>query len=221
MSLQTSASHASTPLLISHLLSPSRRHIFLNAGLPWQWGYCFGHITKAASQYKAWTRRLEARIGSTGGVPTRVGSPMSFYKLLYQYFQYIWEKGPIGNWSHHVGLILELCSKYEIISWYIAKGYVLQYFWSSRDSSTLCFNILQYLVLLQPYVQWRPLCPIYAKICQYPKISLLLALLKQYVDKNQIYVILWKILTFMKFCGDYYESMKEKKNSLAINHGKF
>ena len=27
-----------------------------------------------------------------------------------------WEKGPIGNWSHYVGFILELCSKYEIIS---------------------------------------------------------------------------------------------------------
>ena len=41
-------------------------------------------------------------------------------------WEHIWEKGPIG--------------------------YVLQYFWSSRDSSTLCFNILRYLVLLQSYV---------------------------------------------------------------------
>ena len=99
-------------------------------------------------------------------------------------WEHIWEKGPIGNWSHYVGFILELCSKYEIISWHVAKGYVLQCFWSSRDSSTLCFNILQYLVLLQPYVQNRPLCTIYAKICQYPKITLLLALIKRYLDKN-------------------------------------
>ena len=99
-------------------------------------------------------------------------------------WEHIWEKGPIGNWSHYVGFILELCSKYEIISWHVAKGYVLQCFWSSRDSSTLCFNILRYLVLLQSYVQYRPLCPIYAQICQYPKITLLLALIKRYVDKN-------------------------------------
>ena len=31
-------------------------------------------------------------------------------------WEHIWEKGPIGNWSHHVGFILELCSKYEITS---------------------------------------------------------------------------------------------------------
>ena len=78
------------------------------------------------------------------------------------------------------------------ISWHVAKGYVLQCFWSSRDSSTLCFNILRCLVLLQPYVKYRPLCPIDAKIYQYPKISLLLALIKKYVDKNQIYML---------FCG--------------------
>ena len=30
-------------------------------------------------------------------------------------------------------------------------------------------EVLGYLVLLQPYVQYRPLCPIYAKICQYKK----------------------------------------------------
>ena len=107
-------------------------------------------------------------------------------------WEHIWEKVPIGNWSHHVGFILELCSKYEIISWHVAKGYVLQCFWSSRDSSTLCFNILRYLGLLQPYVQYGPLCPIYVKICQYPKISLLLAFIKKYVDEKQIYML---------FCG--------------------
>ena len=31
-------------------------------------------------------------------------------------WEHIWEKGPIGNCSHYVGFILELCSKYEIIS---------------------------------------------------------------------------------------------------------
>ena len=92
---------------------------------------------------------------------------------------------------NHIGFILELYSKYEIISRHVAKGYVLQCFSSSRDSSTLCFNILRYLVISQPYVQYRPLCPIYAKICQYPKISLLLALIKRYVDKNQIYMIFY------------------------------
>ena len=131
------------------------------------------------------------------------------YSRLYMYnvldiWEHIWEKVPIGNWSHHVGFILELCSKYEIISWHIAKGYILQCFWSSRDSSTLCFNILRYLVLLQPYVQYRLLCPIYGKICQYPEISLLLAFIKKYVDKKQIYKlfygkfdfheILWRLL---------------------------
>ena len=66
-------------------------------------------------------------------------------------------------------------------------------FSESSDSTTLCFNILRYLVLLQPYVQYRPLC-IYAKICRYPKISLLLALIKKYVDKKQIYML---------FCGKF------------------
>ena len=81
----------------------------------------------------------------------------------------------------------------------------------SRDSSTLCFNILRYLVLLQPYVQYRPLCPIYAKSCQYPKISLLLALIKKYVEKKpNLYAILWKMLTFIKFCGDYYDIYENK-----------
>ena len=47
-------------------------------------------------------------------------------------------------------------------------------------------------------------------LCQYPKISLLLALIKKYVDKKQIYVILCKILTFMKFCGDYYDIYENK-----------
>ena len=68
------------------------------------------------------------------------------------------------------------------------------YYNVSKDFFTLCFNILRYLVLLQPYVQYRPLCPIYAKKCQYPKISLLLALVKKYVDKNQI---------DMLFCGKF------------------
>ena len=50
--------------------------------------------------------------------------------------------------------------------------------------------------------------PIYAKICQYPKTSLLLALLKKYVDNNQticyfvenfdFHEILWRLLYFMK-----------------------
>ena len=66
--------------------------------------------------------------------------------------EHIWEKVPIGNWSHHVGFILELCSRYEINIWHVGKGYVLQCFWSSRDSSTLCFNILWYLVLLQHFI---------------------------------------------------------------------
>ena len=137
-------------------------------------------------------------------------------------WEHIWEKGHIGNWSHHVGFILELCSNYEIISWHVATGYVLHCFWSSRDSSTLCFKILRYLVLLQPYVQYRPLCPIYVKICQHPKISLLLALIKKYADKNQIYML---------FCGQFSLSWnfveitmifrKIKEFSLAMHHGKF
>ena len=122
-------------------------------------------------------------------------------------WEHIWEKGPIGNWSHIVGFIFELCSKYEIFSWHVATGYVLQCFWSSRDFSTLCFNILPYLVLLQPYVQYSPLCPIYAKICQYPKISLLLALIKKYVGKTKFifyfvekiyfHEILWRLLWYL------------------------
>ena len=44
------------------------------------------------------------------------------------------------------------------------------------------------------------------KICQYPKISLLVALIKKYVDKKQIYMLFCvKFLTFMKFCGDYFD----------------
>ena len=137
-------------------------------------------------------------------------------------WEHIWEKGPIGNWSHHVGCILELCSKYEIISWHLATGYVLQCFWSSSDYSTLCFNILPYLVLLQPYEQYRPLCPIYAKICQYPKISLLFALIKKYVDKNQIYMLFcrkfWISWNFVEITMTF---MKIKWFSLAMHHGKF
>ena len=63
-----------------------------------------------------------------------------------------------------------------------------------------------------------PLCPIYAKICQYPKNSLLLALVKKYVDKNQI---------DMLFCGKFGLSwnfveitvifMKMKTISLAMH----
>ena len=48
-------------------------------------------------------------------------------------------------------------------------------------------------------------------ICQYPQISLLLALIKKYVDKNQIYGNLWKILTFMKFYGDNYDIYENKR----------
>ena len=137
-------------------------------------------------------------------------------------WEHIWEKGPIGNWSHHVDFILELCSKYETISWHVVKGYVLQCFWSSRDSSTLCFNILRHLVLLQPYVQYRPLCPIHAKICQYPKISLLLALIKKYVDKNKINMLFfgkfWLSWNFVEITMIF---MKIKEFSLAMHHGKF
>ena len=94
-------------------------------------------------------------------------------------------KGPYWQLITLCWLYFGVMFKYEIISWHVATGYVLQCFWSSRDSSTLCFNILRYLVLLQPYVQYRPLCPIYAKICQYPKITILLALIKRYVDKTK------------------------------------
>ena len=31
------------------------------------------------------------------------------------------------------------------------------------------------------------------------------------MDKNQIYVILWKILTFMKFYGDYYDIYENRR----------
>ena len=58
----------------------------------------------------------------------------------------------------------------------------------------MCFNILRYLVLLQLYVQYRQLCPTYANICQYPKISLLFALIKKYVDKEKMYML---------FCGNF------------------
>ena len=37
-------------------------------------------------------------------------------------------------------------------------------------------------------------------------------------QKTNIYAILWKILTFMKFCGDYYDIMKIKEFSLAMHH---
>ena len=37
-----------------------------------------------------------------------------------------------------------------------------------------------------------------------------LAPYKKYVDKN-LYAILWNILTFMKFCGDYSDIYEEKK----------
>ena len=44
----------------------------------------------------------------------------NIYIYIYIYkkniWEHIWEKGPIGNRSHHVGFILELCSKYEIFS---------------------------------------------------------------------------------------------------------
>ena len=61
---------------------------------------------------------------------------------------------------------------------------------------------LRYLVLLQPYVQYRPLRPIYAKICQYPEISINQEICGQ---KTNLYAILWKILTFMKFFGDNHD----------------
>ena len=32
------------------------------------------------------------------------------HNVIIHKWEYIWEKGPIGNWSHHVGFILELCS---------------------------------------------------------------------------------------------------------------
>ena len=30
-------------------------------------------------------------------------------------------------------------------------------------------------------------------------------------QKTNLYVIFWKILTFMKFCGDYYDSYENKR----------
>ena len=30
-------------------------------------------------------------------------------------------------------------------------------------------------------------------------------------QKTNVYTILWKILTFMKFCGDYYDIYENKK----------
>ena len=55
--------------------------------------------------------------------------------------------------------------------------------------------------------------------CQYPEISLLLALIKKYVDKNQLnlYAILWKNLTFMKFCGDHYDIIYVHKQYIMGN----
>ena len=64
----------------------------------------------------------------------------------------------------------------------------------SEVPGILLLNILRYLVLLQLYIQYRSLCPIYAKICQYPKISPLHTFIKKYVDKKQIYIL---------FCGNF------------------
>ena len=84
--------------------------------------------------------------------------------------------------------------------------------------TSLRFNILRYLVLLQPYVQYRPLCPIYAKICQYSKISLLLAYSEICEQKSYLYAILWKIVTFMQFCvycNDIYENEKNSTSNAS------
>ena len=44
------------------------------------------------------------------------------------------------------------------------------------------------------------------------KISPLLALIKKYMDKKKkLFAILWTILTFMKFCGDYYDIYENEK----------
>ena len=54
-----------------------------------------------------------------------------------------------------------------------------------------------------------------SNLCQNPsvsRISILLALIKKYLDKkNKLYAILWKILTFMKFCGDDCDIYENKK----------
>ena len=39
-------------------------------------------------------------------------------------------------------------------------------------------------------------------------------------QKPNLYVIWWKVLTFMKFCGDYYDTHKNKNKSLAMHQGK-
>ena len=53
-----------------------------------------------------------AMIASVGGVDSEL---LHLSVLLKTYNGAYWEKVPIGNLSHHVGFILELCSKYEII----------------------------------------------------------------------------------------------------------
>ena len=40
-------------------------------------------------------------------------------------------------------------------------------------------------------------------------------------QKPSLYAIFWKSLTFMKFCGDYYDIHEKKKKSLAMHYGKF
>ena len=40
-------------------------------------------------------------------------------------------------------------------------------------------------------------------------------------QKPNLYDILWKILTFMKFCGDYLDIYENKEFLLAKHHGKF
>ena len=48
----------------------------------------------------------------------------------------------------------------------------------------------------------------------------LTCIVKEICGQNlNLYAILWKILTFMKFCGDYYEKVENK--SSAMHHGKF
>ena len=40
-------------------------------------------------------------------------------------------------------------------------------------------------------------------------------------QKPNLYAILWKILTSITFCGDYYDIYENEKKSLPMHHGKF
>ena len=80
------------------------------------------------------------------------------------------------------------------------------------------FGLFQHSAISSSFtalVQYRPLCKIYDKICPYPKISLLITCINQEICGHSrqlnLYAILWKMMTFMTFCGDYYDIFENKR----------